>query len=132
MEFKHLAVRREGLVEHVVLNRPDVRNAFNEAVIDDLSRWAKTIHAGTTARVAVLSGAGKLFSAGADLTWMSNAITYTREENLRDANAMAAMFESLDTIPIPLIGRIHGAALGGGTGLAAVCDIVVSTNDAVF
>jgi methylglutaconyl-CoA hydratase len=73
-----------------------------------------------------------VFCAGADLTWMSKMVGYSRDENVRDAREMAAMFEALDRLPIPLIGRIHGAALGGGAGLAAVCDIVVSAEDAIF
>lgn len=115
----------------VTLNRPDVRNAFNEHVIAELTAWAASV-ASSGARVAVLAGEGKAFCAGADLTWMSKMVGYSREENERDAMAMSAMFNALDTLPIPLIGRIHGAALGGGTGLAAVCDIVVAADDAVF
>ena len=83
-------------------------------------------------RVAVLSGSGKAFCAGADLTWMSKMVAYTRDENVGDARAMAAMFDALDRLPIPLIGRVHGAALGGGVGLAAVCDIVVAAQDTIF
>ena len=80
----------------------------------------------------VLSGAGKTFCAGADVTWMSKTVHYTREENLRDAMAMSRMFAALDDLPVPLVGRIHGAALGGGAGLAAVCDIVVAEEQALF
>ncbi|CAN5739230.1 enoyl-CoA hydratase-related protein [soil metagenome] len=126
-----LLIEHSGPVVRVTLNRPDVRNAFNEDVIAELSAWARSpMPAG--ARVAVLAGAGKAFCAGADLTWMSRMVRYTAEENVRDAGAMAAMFQALDTLPLPLIGRIHGAALGGGAGLAAVCDIVVAADDAVF
>lgn len=114
------------------MNRPDVRNAFNEHVIDELTHWAKSIHAGDGVRVAVLRGAGKVFCAGADVVWMSKMIGYSREENVRDAGQMARMFLALDSLPVPLIGRIHGAALGGGAGLAAVCDIVVADEGAVF
>jgi methylglutaconyl-CoA hydratase len=73
-----------------------------------------------------------MFCAGADLSWMSKMIHYTEEENLRDAMAMSRMFAALDELPMPLIGRVHGAALGGGAGLAAVCDIVVAEERAVF
>jgi methylglutaconyl-CoA hydratase len=126
-----LIIDQSGPVVFVTLNRPDVRNAFNEEVIADLTAWAqRSIPAG--ARVAVLAGAGKTFCAGADLNWMSRMVRYSTEENVRDAGAMAAMFTALDTLPLPLIGRIHGAALGGGAGLAAVCDIVVAADDAVF
>ena len=135
-----LLIQHDGPVIRVTLNRPDVRNAFNEEVIAELTAWAESItvggpvdHAqGRPARVAVLSGAGKVFCAGADLTWMSKVVRYTHEENVRDARAMARMFDALDRLPIPLIGRIHGAALGGGAGLAAVCDIVVAAEDAAF
>jgi methylglutaconyl-CoA hydratase len=126
-----LLIEQDGPVVRVTLNRPEVRNAFNEELIGELTAWAESVRAGA-ARVALLAGAGKVFSAGADLTWMSKMIGYSREENIRDARAMARMFEALDQLPIPLIGRIHGAALGGGAGLAAVCDIVVSADDAAF
>jgi methylglutaconyl-CoA hydratase len=120
-----------GPIVRVTLNRPDVRNAFNEEVIAELSAWAQAVP-GSGARIAVLTGAGKAFCAGADLNWMSKMVSYSREENVADARAMAAMFEALDTLPIPLVGRVHGAALGGGVGLAAVCDIVVAADDAIF
>ena len=124
-------VEQSGGVVRVTLNRPEVRNAFNEAVVAELTEWAANVTQ-TTARVAILAGEGKAFCAGADLTWMSRMISYTFEQNVDDANAMAAMFNALDSLPIPLIGRVHGAALGGGSGLAAVCDIVVAAEDATF
>src|SRR5438552_14724074 len=135
-----LLINQDGPVTRVTLNRPEVRNAFNEELIAELTAWAESVTAGDplrqgsgqAARVAVLSGAGPVFCAGADLTWMSKMVAYTREENLRDARGMARMFEALDRLPIPLIGRIHGAALGGGAGLAAICDIVVAAEDAAF
>lgn len=129
--MKTLLIDHSGPVVRVTLNRPDVRNAFNEEVIAELTAWATAPMPGG-ARVAVLAGSGKAFCAGADLNWMSRMVRYTPEENVRDAGAMAAMFHALDTLPLPLIGRVHGAALGGGVGLAAVCDIVVAADDAVF
>jgi methylglutaconyl-CoA hydratase len=131
VDYQHLKVERRGAVEHVMLNRPDVRNAFNEALIADLRRWADGLD-GMAVRVAVLSGAGRTFSAGGDLNWMERASRFSREENIADATALAEMFGTLDRLPVPLIGRIHGAAMGGGAGLAAVCDIVVAAEDAVF
>jgi methylglutaconyl-CoA hydratase len=127
-----LLIDQQGPVVHVTLNRPEVRNAFDEELIAALTAWAVAVRAGGSARAAVLSGAGKAFCAGADLTWMSKMVAYTREENVRDARAMAGMFDALDRLPIPLIGKVHGAALGGGVGLAAVCDIVVAAEDAIF
>jgi methylglutaconyl-CoA hydratase len=126
-----IEIHRAGPVVTVTLNRPEVRNAFNETLIAELTEWAGS-PPGDGVRVAVLRGAGRVFCAGADLTWMARMVGYSREENVRDAQAMAAMFRALDTLPIPLIGRIHGAALGGGAGLAAICDIVVSAEDAAF
>jgi methylglutaconyl-CoA hydratase len=132
MSFQFLTVRREGPVEYVTLNRPDVRNAFNEHVIADLSAWAAAAAASPGLRVAVLSGAGKVFSAGADAAWMARMAAYTREQNIEDAVAAAAMFHALNALPFVVIGRIHGAAIGGGSGLAAVCDIVVAAEGATF
>jgi methylglutaconyl-CoA hydratase len=125
-------ITQSGPVTHVTLNRPDVRNAFNEILIHELIAWAESVRAGGATRVAVLSGAGKVFCAGADLTWMSRMVGYTREENVRDARSLARMFQALNDVPVPLIGRVHGAAFGGGAGLAAVCDIVVAADDAAF
>ncbi len=132
MNYRYLQCRREGAVEHVTLNRPDVRNAFNEEVIAELTAWARSMRDASGARVAVLSGAGSTFCAGADIQWMSRMIEYSHEENVRDATAMAEMFDALNTIPLPLIGRVHGAALGGGAGLVAICDIVVCDDRTVF
>jgi methylglutaconyl-CoA hydratase len=114
------------------LNRPAVRNAFNEDLIRELSEWAGSVSPDGPTRVAVLQGAGSVFCAGADLQWMSKMVGFSREENLEDARFAASMFRLLDSVPIPVIGRIHGAALGGGSGLAAVCDVVVAAEDAVF
>lgn len=116
----------------VTLNRPDVRNAFNEELIRDLSSWAASVPTDGSVRVVVLRGAGSSFCAGADLQWMSRMAGYSREENLADARLAASMFLALDSLPVPVIGRIHGAALGGGAGLAAVCDVVVAAEDAMF
>jgi methylglutaconyl-CoA hydratase len=130
-----LLVDRIGPVWRATLNRPDVRNAFDERVIAALTAWAADVTRGADAgevRVAVIAGAGKTFSAGADLAWMQRMRDYSRDENLRDADTAAAMFGALDTLPVPLVGRIQGAALGGGAGLAAVCDLVVAADDAQF
>jgi methylglutaconyl-CoA hydratase len=130
MTYQHLHTRREGSIEYLTLNRPEVRNAFNEDMIAELSAWAAAPRDGV--RVVVLAGAGQTFCAGADVTWMAKTVRYSEEENLRDAMAASRMFGALDQLPVPLIGRIHGAALGGGAGLAAVCDIVVAEESALF
>ena len=121
-----------GPVTTVTLNRPAVRNAFNEALIDDLTTWAASVPTDGSVRVVVLRGAGASFCAGADLQWMSKMTAYTREENIADATRAAQMFLAIDSLPVPVIGRVHGAALGGGAGLAAVCDVVVAAEDAMF
>jgi methylglutaconyl-CoA hydratase len=132
MPYEFLDVRRKGPVEYVTLNRPEVRNAFNEHVIEELTRWATAIADDDDVRVAVIAGAGKAFCAGADLTWMSRMVAYTHEENVRDATDMAKMYSALDRLQVPLIGRVHGAALGGGAGLVAICDIVVAEQHTTF
>jgi methylglutaconyl-CoA hydratase len=130
--YRHLIVRREGPVEYLALNRPDVRNAFNDELITELTRWASAAANDRALRVGVISGEGKSFCAGADVNWMARTVEYTEDENMRDAAATSRMFAAMNTLPFPLIARIHGAALGGGVGLAAVCDIVVAEDGAVF
>jgi methylglutaconyl-CoA hydratase len=121
-----------GAVTTVCLNRPDVRNAFNDALIADLSAWARTVPDDGSVRVVVLAGAGSVFCAGADLQWMGRMRDYSHDENLADARRAATMFHLLDSLPVPVVGRVQGAALGGGAGLAAVCDVVVAADDAMF
>jgi len=121
-----------GPVTTVTLNRPDVRNAFNEEMISELTAFAESVPADGSVRAVVFRGAGTVFSAGADVQWMAKMLNYSREENLADAQRAAQMFLAIDRIPAPVIARIHGAALGGGSGLAAVCDVVVAADDAVF
>lgn len=132
MGYEHILTRRDGSVEYLTLNRPEVRNAFNERVIQELTHWAEAIANDREVRVVVLSGAGRVFCAGADLTWMAKMASSTHDENVRDAAAMARMYAALDRLPVPLVARVRGAALGGGAGLLAVADIVVAAEDAVF
>jgi methylglutaconyl-CoA hydratase len=126
-----ILISQAGPVLTMTLNRPEVRNAFNEELIAEVTAWARGPMP-DGARAVVLRGEGKVFCAGADLAWMSKMVGYSRDENVRDARAMSDMFQALNTLPLPLIGRVHGAALGGGAGLAAVCDIVVAADDAIF
>jgi methylglutaconyl-CoA hydratase len=130
--YRHLITERDGAVERLTLNRPQVRNALDNEVIEELTDWAARVRGEHGVRAAVIAGAGASFSAGADIAWMARTIDYTHEQNLLDAAALSRMFVALDTLPVPLIGRIHGAALGGGSGLAAVCDIVVAEEQTVF
>jgi methylglutaconyl-CoA hydratase len=132
MAYQHLRIRRDGAAEVLLLDRPSVRNALNDAVVAEMSHWAAGIRERHDVRAIVLAGEGNVFCAGADVNWMARTIEFTEEENLRDAAALSRLFNALDTLPIPMIGRIQGAALGGGAGLAAVCDIVVAEESAVF
>ena len=121
-----------GTVTTVTLNRPDVRNAFNEDMIEQLTAFAASVPADGSIRAVVIRGSGAVFSAGADVQWMGKMLGFSHEENLADARKAAQMFLALDSLPVPVIGRVHGAALGGGGGLAAVCDVVIAADDAVF
>src|SRR6195952_2500583 len=135
MTYQHLAAQRDGAIERLTLNRPEVRNAFNEHVISELTEWAartREAAARHDIRAVVIAGAGKVFCAGADVTWMSKTVRYTEDENMRDALAMSRMFAAINELPVAVIGRVQGAALGGGAGLAAVCDIVVADENALF
>jgi methylglutaconyl-CoA hydratase len=125
-------IEHDGPVLRITLNRPQVRNAFDEDVIHSLTTAATAAAEDASVRVVVLAGKGKTFCSGADIGWMAKAIAYSRQENLTDAEDLARMMERLDTLPMPVVGRIQGSALGGGVGLAAVCDIVVAADDAVF
>ena len=127
-----LVTDRDDVILRLTLNRPEVRNAFDDEVIAALTTAGRQAAADKTIRAIVLSGNGKAFCAGADLAWMSKAIDYNREDNRRDAEDLARMLETLDALPVPLIARVHGAALGGGVGLVAVCDIVVAADDCTF
>lgn len=121
-----------GPVTIVTLNRPDVRNALDDTLIAELKTWATQVPADGSVRVAVLQGAGSSFCAGADLGWMRRMAGYSHDENAADALATAGMFQALDALPVPLVGRAHGAAVGGGVGLLAVCDVVIAADDTTF
>lgn len=127
-----LDVVREGPVLHVRLNRPDVRNAFNGKVVEELGLVFREADLDADARVVVLSGNGKSFSAGADLAWMQEQAELPTEQNERSAERMARMFLAIARCRKPVIGRIHGHALGGGTGLTAAVDMAFCTQDCQF
>lgn len=116
----------------VTLNRPEVRNAFNAELIAALRKTFETLGRDPSVRVVVLDGAGKTFSGGADITWMRASLDLSAEENVRDAEAMSDMLRAIDRCPKPVIVRVHGAALAGGTGLCAVADAVVAHEEAIF
>ena len=123
---------RQGAVARVALNRPDVRNAFNDQMLEDLLEVFATVRDDPGIRIVVLTGEGKSFCAGADLHWMKRVVDYTYEENYEDSLNLARMLREIYTCPKPVIGRINGPAIGGGTGVVAVCDIAIASEDAVF
>jgi methylglutaconyl-CoA hydratase len=119
-------------VAEVYLNRPDVRNAFNDEVITELTQTFTTLGADAQLRAIVLGGHGKSFCAGADLTWMRAMADYSWEQNHADAQALADMLWAIYHCPVPVVGRIHGDCYAGGVGLAAVCDVLVAADGMHF
>jgi len=127
-----LTVERHGPVARVMLARPEVRNAFNDAVIAELTATFSAFAADDALRVVVLGGQGKAFCAGADLSWMRAMAGYDWERNRADAQALADMLFTLWNCPVPLVGRVQGDCYAGGVGLAAVCDVLVAAEGAGF
>ena len=127
-----LQITRDGAVARVFLNRPDVRNAFNDSVIAELNAAFTGFAADATLRAVVLGGHGKAFCAGADLSWMRAMADYTWEQNRADARGLADMLYAIWSCPVPVIGRVHGDCYAGGVGLAAVCDILVAAEGVNF
>lgn len=119
-------------VAHVMLNRPEVHNAFNEALIGELTQVFHALDADKAVRLAVLAGNGKSFCSGGDLNWMKAMKNFTAEENITDSQHLARMFSTIHDFSKPLIGVVHGYAFGGGSGLASVCDYVVAAESATF
>jgi methylglutaconyl-CoA hydratase len=119
-------------VAEVWLNRPDVRNAFNDGVIAELADAFRALGADPELRAIVLGGHGKAFCAGADLSWMRAMADYTWEQNHADAARLAEMLWTVWTCPVPVVGRIHGDCYAGGVGLAAVCDVLVAAEGVHF
>ncbi len=114
---------------HLRLNLPDRRNILSPAMIAELTEVAAALG---QARAVVLSGAGPVFCAGGDLGWMQAQILADRPQRLREARRLAEMLQALNTVPVPLIGRLHGGAFGGGVGLACVCDVTLATPETKF
>jgi methylglutaconyl-CoA hydratase len=130
--YDTIEVVHEGPVLHVRLARPEVRNAFNGTVVDELGAAFAAADADPDARVVVLGGNGKSFSAGADLAWMQEQAELPADRNEQGAVRMARMFLAIARCKLPVVARVHGHALGGGTGLTAAADVAVCTEDCVF
>lgn len=119
-------------VAYLTLNQPDKRNALSGQMIADLTACADELGRDPSLRVVVLSGAGKMFCAGGDLAWMKRQINADRDTRIREATKLAMMLNTLNELPKPVIGRIHGGAFGGGVGLACICDVAIAEVDAKF
>jgi methylglutaconyl-CoA hydratase len=130
MLYTSIELSKAGPIATITLARPDRHNAFDATMIGELRDAFAALSADDSARVVVLAGAGPSFCAGADLHWMRDSLEWTGEQNIADAEALAAMFEAAWSLPKPLIGRIHGVALGGGAGLVACCDLAVAADTA--
>lgn len=127
-----LDLERDGTVARVTLNRPEVRNAFNAELIALLTRIFVDLDRREKVRAIVLAGEGKVFSAGADITWMRASLELSEEENRRDAETLSDMYRTIDRCSKPVVTRVHGAAIAGASGLCAVSDIAIAAEDAIF
>ena len=116
----------------LVLNRPDKKNALSAAMMDDLSTFARAAEADMAIRVVVLSGSNGVFCAGGDLDWMLTQIAADRATRIAEARRLALMLKALNEMPIPLIARIEGVAMGGGIGMAAIADVAIAADDVRF
>jgi methylglutaconyl-CoA hydratase len=132
MPQPRVALSLDGPVAHLVLDRPEARNAFDGAMVRELTDAVVAASGRDDVRVLVLAGRGSVFCAGADLEWMKKAGSFTREENLEDARALFELFHEIDRSPKAVVASVHGAALGGGAGLVAAADIVVAEEGARF
>jgi methylglutaconyl-CoA hydratase len=132
MGMTTLDIQIQGPVARVYLNRPEVRNAFNDGVITELTEAFTRLGADPALRVILLGGHGKAFCAGADLNWMRAMAGYSWDQNRADAQALADMLWTLYSCPLPIVGRVHGDCYAGGMGLAAVCDVLVAAEGVNF
>jgi methylglutaconyl-CoA hydratase len=132
MPYQHLNRTDDGVVTTVTLSRPDSHNALNVGLIEELTDCFEDISDDDRVRVVVLAGEGRSFCAGADIGYMRETAEFTYEDNLDDARRLATMYWTIDECPKPIIARVHGAALGGGSGLVAVADVVVADEETRF
>jgi methylglutaconyl-CoA hydratase len=132
MTYEHLLVSVQGDMVTVTLNRPEVHNAFNETAIGEITDCFERIGRDDEVRLVVISGAGKSFCAGGDLNWMKKSVRFTKKQNLEDAKRLSAMLHAVNECPKPVVARVQGNALGGGSGLVAACDIAVAADGAQF
>lgn len=132
MKYTTLKYQKDGRVGRVSFCRPDIHNAFNGTVISEMAHLFGELDKDDDLRVVLLTGEGKSFCAGADLNWMREVVNQSFEENLEESNALADLFYQIYSFKRPVVGRINGAAIGGGTGFVAVCDIALAARSAKF
>jgi methylglutaconyl-CoA hydratase len=132
MDYQTIRCETKGGIANVEFCRPEVHNAFNDTVIYEMTDLLERLNDDRTLRAVLLTGEGKSFCAGADLNWMKRVIDQSFEENLKESNALADLFAMIYRFRCPVIGKINGAAIGGGVGFVAVCDIAVAAESAVF
>lgn len=132
MDYKTLEIEHKEHIATIWLNRPDIRNAFNEVMIAELIRAFRDVSSKDDVQVIVLRGKGKAFCAGADLNWMRDVAKYSYEENLRESLQLSECFNTIYTCSVPTVAVVHGAAIGGANGLLAACDIAICEDDTVF
>src|SRR5690349_4288040 len=130
--YQHIEVEQRGAVRWLWLNRPEVRNAFNDVLIADISDAFANIEASPDTRVVVLAARGNVFSAGADLNYMRAMANYSHADNQTDALKVARMFNAVHSCSRPVVARVQGDAYGGGVGLAAACDIAIAADGVNF
>src|SRR5215831_5908871 len=130
--YAHITVERshQDKIATITMRRPEVHNAFNKQLIQDLMAALKDLATDTQLHAVVLTGEGPSFSAGADLNMMRESAVFTQEQNLDDALCLAALFDIINNFPCPVVARVNGTAMGGGLGLIAVCDIVIAVESA--
>lgn len=131
-DYETVIVNIEGRIAEVTLNRPEVHNAFNNELINDLYDVFERLSLEENVRVIILTGNGKSFCAGADLNWMKSVVSYSYEQNYEESLKLAKLMYLVFTHPKPVIARINGSAIGGGVGLMSVCDILIASEDAKF
>ena len=132
MAYTTITYDKQDSVGTITFNRPEIHNAFNDTVIDEMSHLFTELAKDASLRVVVITGKGKSFCAGADLNWMRSVVTQSYEQNLNESNRLADLFYQIYTFKRPVIGKINGAAIGGGTGFVAVCDIAIAAESAKF
>ena len=132
MNYETLVYTKKDDVATVTLNRPDVHNAMNEVLMNELTRCFQQLAIDDSLTVVILTGNGESFCAGADLHWMKNMMNFSKQENQNDSRLLLDMYETIYSCPKPVIGRVNGHAFGGGIGLLAICDITITVPESKF